>query len=193
MMTGRLGDSDGEAWPDWLFSASTSGMAACTPVPAATAPSTDVFTKSRRENVTSPPDRCSACQENYLKKDNDWRCRRTGKHITGYKPDSPGTQSQPVKAVHFPRSRSAARKRARITSRPSAKKLCGSLHPPPRARCPRDSRQDAGATLTCWRISASGRDRPSLPSVVDLQQQWKSAAHSPIGNAGLPRYFPPCR
>src|SRR5450755_3705606 len=56
MMIGRLGDSDGEAWPCWPFSASTSGMAACTPVPAATAPSTDVFTKSRRENVTSPPD-----------------------------------------------------------------------------------------------------------------------------------------
>src|SRR5450631_4486974 len=59
MMTGRLGESSLDAWPCWLSSASASGKAVCAPTPAATAPSTDDFTKSRRENVTSPPDRCS--------------------------------------------------------------------------------------------------------------------------------------
>src|ERR1700683_3655238 len=49
MMMGRLGESaGGRGLP---FSASTSGIAGCDPTPAATAPSTDDFTKSRRENV----------------------------------------------------------------------------------------------------------------------------------------------
>src|SRR5450755_4610660 len=183
MMIGRLGDSDGEAWPCWPFSASTSGMAACTPVPAATAPSTDVFTKSRRENVTSPPDVRLAKKIIYKK-------------ITSGVAGEPGSISRATNG--FTRNAVSASKgdplsSKSIRSKEKAKKLCGSLHPPPRARRPRDSRQDAGAILTCWRISASGRDRPSLPSVVDLQQQWKSAAHSPIGNAAVPRYFTPCR
>src|ERR1700692_2941390 len=55
MIIGRLEESLCDAWPCWPLSASTSGTAECAPTPAATAPSTDVFTKSRRENVTSPP------------------------------------------------------------------------------------------------------------------------------------------
>jgi hypothetical protein len=38
-------------------SASASGMAAWAPTPAATAPSIEVFTKSRREKVTGSPEK----------------------------------------------------------------------------------------------------------------------------------------
>src|SRR5271167_558968 len=73
-MIGRLGESSLEAWPCCPVWASASGIAAC--APAATAPSTDVFTKSRRENVKGPPDH------------GGWLCGRSGKHTTGWSEDS---------------------------------------------------------------------------------------------------------
>src|ERR1700690_4194073 len=47
-MMGRLAEVVGEAWPSAAWA---SEIAECVPTPAATAPSTDVLTKSRRENV----------------------------------------------------------------------------------------------------------------------------------------------
>src|SRR5260370_35580906 len=51
-MIGRFGASLPEAWPCWPLPAL--GASARAPTPAATAPKTDVFTKSRRENVMDP-------------------------------------------------------------------------------------------------------------------------------------------
>src|ERR1700733_13608703 len=55
MMMGRFGESACDAWPCWPDSASALGIVALVPTPAATAPNTEVFTKSRREKVTTPP------------------------------------------------------------------------------------------------------------------------------------------
>src|SRR3954466_1096195 len=57
MIMGRFPGSLWEACPCWLESAGASGTAALAATPAATAPSTEVFTKSRREKLTHPPSR----------------------------------------------------------------------------------------------------------------------------------------
>jgi hypothetical protein len=52
MMMGRFAESEGASRE---CPASAFEISACDPTPAATAPSTDVFTKSRREKVTDTP------------------------------------------------------------------------------------------------------------------------------------------
>src|SRR5712691_11957843 len=63
-MIGRFGESGCGVRPGWPVSASASGIAAYAPTPAATAPSTDVFTKSRRENVKGSSGLLPACKQN---------------------------------------------------------------------------------------------------------------------------------
>src|SRR5438477_7833047 len=56
-MTGRLEVSFCEACPCWPDSAEAWGKTEVAPIPAATLPTTEVFTKSRREKVTDPPEK----------------------------------------------------------------------------------------------------------------------------------------
>src|SRR5690348_14736633 len=56
-MTGRLEVSFCEACPWWPDSAEAWGKTEVAPIPAATLPTTEVFTKSRREKVTDPPEK----------------------------------------------------------------------------------------------------------------------------------------
>src|SRR5579864_4975541 len=56
MIIGRLPASFCEACPCWPDSPKAWGRTEVAPTPAATLPSTDVFTKSRREKVTDPPE-----------------------------------------------------------------------------------------------------------------------------------------
>jgi hypothetical protein len=53
MMMGRFGTSAGKAWP--RSSVTAKAVSAFAPTPAANAPSTEVFTKLRREKVKEAP------------------------------------------------------------------------------------------------------------------------------------------
>src|SRR2546423_11826424 len=65
-MTGRVEVSFCEASPCWRDSAEAWGKTEVAPIPAATLPITDVFTKSRREKVTDPPERSGLVQQKFV-------------------------------------------------------------------------------------------------------------------------------
>src|SRR3984957_11517153 len=81
-MIGRLTESDGDTWAGWPLSATASGVAAGTQTPAATAPNTDVFTKSRRGNATdsSPSVSSSICTRIPLRDERSGRRKPEGYH-----------------------------------------------------------------------------------------------------------------
>src|ERR1700722_6766222 len=93
-MIARLAESDGDRWAGWPLSATASGIAAGTPTPAATAPNTDVFTKSRRENVTDSSQSVSPARLNHAPLRDEHCCRRNPEGYHGrFTGDAPAVVS----------------------------------------------------------------------------------------------------
>src|SRR3954463_13908944 len=66
MTMGRLPASFCDACPCWPDSPTAWGRTEVAPIPAATLPITDVFTKSRREKVTDPPEQSGLVQQKFV-------------------------------------------------------------------------------------------------------------------------------